>query len=791
MQAQPGPAQPAPAPSANADQTGHENDIFTVVGPDGGDARAFASEPGNPSHLYLGTTNSWLYESRDAGASWHRLAKLGRGDGFVIDHVIVDPTNSSTLYAGAWKDSTDGGIWISHDSGHTWTEVPLFQGQPVLSLAQAPSDPTILFAGTLQGVFRSTDSGADWAQISPPKSHEIHEIESLAIDPKNPDIVYAGTWHLPWKTTDGGKTWRNIKQGVIVDSDVFSIIVDPQTTRTVYLSACSGIYKSANAGLLFRKIHGIPSEARRTRVLRQDPAHLNVVYAGTTEGLYKTSDAGKTFERMTDPDVIVNDVYVDPANSDRVLLATDRSGVLVSNDAAHTFAQSNAGISERKIAGLVVDRNDPQRIYAGVVNDKRFGGVFKSNDGGAHWQQLAAGLDGRDVFSLAQAKDGSIVAGTSHGIFVLSDGSNASAPQTQVATNGMAPPVSTLRPGNEDVSNSKKEAGVPQVPGTREPGNDQAHSSTDPTPSTSSSASPVSTNCPGDESTNGAADGSTKCQGTTSVVPQNAQNNSGALAPAAASSTDPAPTANVSTNPLSTWQPRNTIAPTILITTTQKIDATNVTTQKSVAAPPVQLESLINALDVSGDIWVAATSYGLVTSHDQGASWQGGPVMGQGNFLSVTAHGNDLVAARDNTVVISHDAGQSWWPLGIPTMLTHIHRVAFAPDGTLWLGAREGVYFTRDLGKSWLWIHRLPLNDIDDLSVDPVSHRILVSSNLSDQIYAIDPKTMTWVWWQTGFQIALIRAAGDHLVAASLDDGVLIGPKVPPAAAVTADEPVK
>ena len=50
---------------------------------------------------------------------------------------------------------------------------------------------------------------------------------------------------------------------------------------------------------------------------------------------------------------------------------------------------------------------------------------------------------------------------------------------------------------------------------------------------------------------------------------------------------------------------------------------------------------------------------------------------------------------------------------------------------------------------------------------------------------------MTWVWWQTGFQIALIRAAGDHLVAASLDDGVLIGPKVPPASAPVADEPTK
>ena len=50
---------------------------------------------------------------------------------------------------------------------------------------------------------------------------------------------------------------------------------------------------------------------------------------------------------------------------------------------------------------------------------RQFGGVFRSVDGGAHWEQLGAGLDGRDVFALAETKDGAIVAGTSHGIFVL------------------------------------------------------------------------------------------------------------------------------------------------------------------------------------------------------------------------------------------------------------------------------------------------------------------------------------------------------------------------------------
>ncbi|MGA7857748.1 MAG: transcriptional regulator, partial [Terracidiphilus sp.] len=350
---------------------------WSAVGPDGGDARSFAAVPDHPNHLYLGTTNSWIYESMDGGSSWHRLSKVGAAGDMVVDHIVVDSADPAVVYAAAWaSDHSGGGLWISHDGGRIWAEAESLHGQSIRALVQAPSNPKMLFTGTLRGVFRSSDAGETWSQISPPGSHEIHEIESLAIDPTDPDVVYAGTWHLPWKTTDGGKNWHNIKRGVIDDSDVFSILIDPDKPRIVYASACSGIYKSKNAGELFRKIQGIPATARRTRVLRQDPTNLAVVYAGTTEGLYKTVDAGRKFNRMTGPDVIVNDVYVNPKNPSRVLLATDRSGVLLSTDGAATFAPANEGFSERKVEALLVDHADPSLIYAGVLNDKAYGSVF-------------------------------------------------------------------------------------------------------------------------------------------------------------------------------------------------------------------------------------------------------------------------------------------------------------------------------------------------------------------------------------------------------------------------------
>jgi photosystem II stability/assembly factor-like uncharacterized protein len=631
----------------------HGQAPWNVVGPDGGDARSLEAVHGDPSHLYLGTANSWIYESTDAGTSWHRLARLDTADDLVIDHILVDPGNPLLIYAAAWKfDRPGGGLWISHDGGKTWTQNPGLDGQSIRAFAQAPSDPGILLAGTLQGVFRSADAGGSWQQISPVGSREIHEVESVAFDPRNPEVIYAGTWHLPWKTSDGGKNWKNIKQGVIDDSDVFSIIVDPDKPNLVYASACSGIYKSANGGAVFRKIQGIPATARRTRVLRLDPAHRDTVYAGTTEGLYKTTDAGRTFKRMTGPGVIVNDVFIDPTDPDHVLLATDRSGVLTSTDAAVTFKESNHGFSARKVQALLVDAANPARVYAGVVNDKQYGGVFVSDEGGNEWKQIAGGLDGRDVFALAQSADGTVLAGTNSGIFALDSDS-------------------------------------------------------------------------------------------------------------------------------STWKPRNTIANTIAKPVAKLVHGKHITVEKDMKMPVRELGTRVYGLDLSGDIWLASTAGGLYTSKDKGETWQGGPAVDAVDYLSVAAHGSTMVAARPASVVLSNDAGQTWWPMGIPTVLTRIHQVAFSSDGTLWVGAREGVYFTRDKGKTWMWVHRLPLSGVDDLYYDARQNRILVCSRGSDFVYSINARSLDWKWLKTGFPLLLVRPAGDRLMAASLDDGVLAEPAPP------------
>jgi len=390
-------------------------------GPDGGSARSLTADPKDSKHIYLGAANGWVYQSRDGGRKWERLARIGNRDDLVIDNIEVDPADTKRLLVGAYvpEGKSDGGIFISEDRGANWVSQPEMAGQSVRSLTVAPSNPRIFVAGTLEGVFRSNDSGAHWERISPKDNAEIHEVESLAIDPIDPDIIYAGTWHLPWKTVDGGANWKSIKQGIIEDSDVFSILVDPKHSNVVYLSACSGIYKSDDAGEKFLKVQGIPTTARRTRVLMQDPANLDTVFAGTTEGLYRTFDAGAFWMQTTGSGLIVNDVYVDPANPKHVLLATDRSGVMASDDGGDSFLPSNKGFSARYITAFAQDVQHPSTVYVGLLNDKGSGGVFVSHTGALSWTHISEGLDGQDVFSLAQVPDGTILAGTEHGIYRL------------------------------------------------------------------------------------------------------------------------------------------------------------------------------------------------------------------------------------------------------------------------------------------------------------------------------------------------------------------------------------
>jgi hypothetical protein len=138
----------------------------------------------------------------------------------------VDPEGG--LYVGYWTVQTNdgGGVGRSTDGGETFTLLPGISGQAVRALAQAPSAPHVLVAGTLTGVFRTGDGGRSWRRISPEGHVDLKNVGSVAFDPGAADTIYAGTWHLPWKSFDAGASWHPVHSGMIDDSDVFTLTVD-------------------------------------------------------------------------------------------------------------------------------------------------------------------------------------------------------------------------------------------------------------------------------------------------------------------------------------------------------------------------------------------------------------------------------------------------------------------------------------------------------------------------------------------------------------------------------------
>jgi photosystem II stability/assembly factor-like uncharacterized protein len=175
------------------------------MGPPGGDVRSLAIDPANSKHLLLGTSDGHIFGSTDAGEHWILLGRAGTRQDSVVTSIVFDAHDSQSVWASAWtQDSAEGGgVYHSDDGGHTWKSAGL-AGHAVRALTAAASQPGLLVAGTVDGMFRSINSGRTWERLTPEQHEELRNFDSVALDPEDPQTIYAGTYHLPWKSTDGG-----------------------------------------------------------------------------------------------------------------------------------------------------------------------------------------------------------------------------------------------------------------------------------------------------------------------------------------------------------------------------------------------------------------------------------------------------------------------------------------------------------------------------------------------------------------------------------------------------------
>jgi photosystem II stability/assembly factor-like uncharacterized protein len=335
----------------------------------GGRVTAVAGVPGRSMVYYMGATGGGVWKTDDGGLTWSPIT-----DGFVktgsVGSIAVAPSDPNVIYAGMGEAdlrsnfSHGDGVYKSLDAGKTWKHVGLSDSRQIGRVAVHPQNPDIAFVAALghpfgpnqeRGLFRTTDGGAAWEKVLfvDDKTGAV----DVVIDPVNPRIVYAAFWPMyrrPWEIYSGGSG--------------------------------SGPYKSVDGGSTWTELtSGLPAGMKGRIGLAVSPSRHDRVWAiveAKDGGVFRSDNAGATWQR-TNGDSSVRErawyyshIIADPEDADTVYVPTLE--INKSIDGGRTFQAVHAAHSDNH--GLWIAPDDPQRMING--ND---GGAAISSNGGRTW----------------------------------------------------------------------------------------------------------------------------------------------------------------------------------------------------------------------------------------------------------------------------------------------------------------------------------------------------------------------------------------------------------------------
>jgi photosystem II stability/assembly factor-like uncharacterized protein len=384
-----------------------------------GDLWSPVLDPHSPSTIYLvystelengkGVTTH-LVRSDDGGATWTDLNQAGApkvgptSRGLWLDAA----TTPSTVYM--YDDAGD--VNRSVDRGTTWTKLSGGAKEQAAALADNPAplptearqalDAFLASEGDVIGL-TDVDTGA---VVTPNGGYSYGgdgraRPDAIQVDPVHPSVLYAATMDGVYKSVDSGRTWHKASSG-LVNPAVGGVLVDPQTPSTIYATTSAGIFRSTDGGTNWTLILGGDGSI----VLAPSaPARL---YASTSAGLFRSDDRGDTWTRLNGAGLPGADVYGGPARllmvvadqPDTVFVMSATGyvvfGLYRSTDAGNSWHQviENVNVANLGLAAAVLaaDPQHPLTMYAssvGGTQENPVNRVLKSSDGGATWADLA------------------------------------------------------------------------------------------------------------------------------------------------------------------------------------------------------------------------------------------------------------------------------------------------------------------------------------------------------------------------------------------------------------------
>ena len=266
-------------------------------------------------------------------------------------------------------------------------------------------EPTILFAGSNNTIFRSETGGENWKISYTYEAGEGEIINTILVDPDNPNTVYAGIYNIGViKSTDSGVNWLPINNG-LKDKKILTMEMHPANSSILYIGTESGLYQTVNNGRIWEFVSDTFKDFH-VNSIAIDPFSPDTMYVGTTElGLFKSLNAGENWDQQNlglyiktasmnqEVPTWVQDIAINPVDPETLYLAG--YGAFKSTDGGFTWQPINDGLTNEadglphNISYIQISPHAPRTLYAISSRDD----LFRSDDGGTHWYPYNTGIN--------------------------------------------------------------------------------------------------------------------------------------------------------------------------------------------------------------------------------------------------------------------------------------------------------------------------------------------------------------------------------------------------------------
>ncbi len=367
---------------------------FRFIGPTGNRVVAVAGVPGDPSIIYAGAASGGLFKTTDAGLHWQPL--FDNQDVASIGAIAVARSNADVVWVGTGEAfirgnvSIGNGIYKSTDAGKTWAHMGLDNTGRIARVVIDPANPDVVYVAALghcygpqpeRGVFRTTDGGKKWERVL--FVDDNTGAVDIVMDPANPKTLFAAMWQFtiyPWYaesggpgsgihvSRDGGTTWTPVTGNGLPAPPLgrIGLGIAPSNPKRIYATI-----ETADQGNLWRSDDGgtqwklvsrdrtINNRARyfsRLGVVSDNPDEVYFL----TQRLMRSTDGGATLAAVPEVYPDQHDIWIDPQNANRQIVANDRYVNISLNRGRSWF---RAGLPIAQMYRVATDRQVPYNVF--------------------------------------------------------------------------------------------------------------------------------------------------------------------------------------------------------------------------------------------------------------------------------------------------------------------------------------------------------------------------------------------------------------------------------------------